>query len=286
MNKVRLKHSTPPARGCSCWDEIPISSPPSAGFPSRAPWIPTVRGRGFPRTSVRERILAPARLGMSVFIMALGCIAPCSLSADPGASKPLDVADLQARVARLTDRVEELVGTHDLLDTLHFGWFDRPYARATLAVVVKTTTAIKREIRLRRRGNGAIADASLHAMVLWADKALDRASESEVDGDFRPHRLRVTGGDLGGTPSTPAFFAFVDRATSTRLHPAFGDLDLAAAIGSRVYARLDRELGTADTAALRASRASALGMAAIVLIARQAAPNARHFASDDIARRE
>ena len=206
------------------------------------------------------------RLGMSVSIMALGCMAPCSLSADPGASEPLDVADLQARVARLADRVEELAGTHDLLDTLHFGWFDRPYARATLAVVVKTTSAVKREIRLRRRGNGAIADASLRAMVLWAEKALDRASESEVDVDFRPHRLRVTDGDLGGTPSTPAFFAFVDRATSTRLHPAFGDLDLAAAIGSRVYPRLDRELGTADKAALRASRASALGMATIVLI--------------------
>ncbi|MHC4697794.1 MAG: hypothetical protein ACYTFA_13765, partial [Planctomycetota bacterium] len=225
---------------------------------------------------------------MKTVLMAMACLTPGLLLADPGASGPLDIADLQARVARLHDRVGELAGAEDLLDTLHFGWFDRPYARATLAIAVKTTSVIQREIHLRMRGNGAIPDASLRAMLVWADEALGRAVESRADGDFRPHRLRLTGAGL--CPSaraeargslTPALFAFVDRATSTRHHASFGDLDLTAAVGSRIYARLEGEPGCHDALELRDARSDALGMASVVLKALQ--PETEHGHSRRVA---
>lgn len=184
-----------------------------------------------------------------------------SLAAD----EPVDNARLGGRVARLRDRVTQLAGTDDLLDTLHFGWFDRPYARASLAVLIKTTTMLEREVRLRKRGNGAIRDPRLHSMLRWADEALQRVLMSQTDPSFRPHRRRVTAPELAAGTLPVPLMGFVDASTTTRLDPTHGDLDLLAAMGFRVYARPMNDLArTPDVASLRA-RAKRLGMASVAV---------------------
>jgi len=205
--------------------------------------------------------------GSAVLIgfVVLLCAYPHPATAKGDAGNALDDAQLDTRVAHLRDRVDQLAGRDDLLDSLHFGWFDRPYARATLTILVKTTGVLEREARLRQRGNGAVADIVVRDMLLWAEDALTRVAQSESDATFRPHRQRVTGINLTGTSATPALFAFVDRATTTRYNGSFGDLDLMASIGFRIYARLDRDLGSEETMTVRADRANALGMATVVL---------------------
>ncbi|MFQ5591795.1 MAG: hypothetical protein ACE5HE_11575 [Phycisphaerae bacterium] len=206
-------------------------------------------------------------IGMAGSWAAIWYLCVCWMFVCGTASAQLDTADLHARVMHLTDRVEALTDKHDLLDGLHFGWFDRPYARATLAVLIKTCSALRREVHLRQRGNGAISDSSVNDMLAWADDALARVIASRSDPRFRPHRLRVTSEQLRGESFAPALFGFVDRATTTRAHPTLGDLDLEAALGFRVYPRLAGELGAADVIELRKARVAALGMAPIVVLA-------------------
>ncbi len=257
MNVTRLEGSAPPTRGGATVAARPGGGSVMVAAPGNK------GGKRNPASSMRS----------SAWVLVFSGIFLFWASAGPTTAEPVDVADLQGHVARLADRVEELAGTHGLLDTLHFGWFDRPYARATLAVLVKTTSALRREARLRRRGNGAIADASVRAMLAWSDTALAGVLESQTDPEFRPHRLRVTDADVRDASATSALFGFVDRATSTRLHTTFGDLDLAAAMGFRIYPRLDLELSREDAGALCAARANALGMATIVVEASPVAAN-------------
>ena len=183
----------------------------------------------------------------------------------PADPPPVDATQLRARIERLADRVAELAGTDDLIDTLHFGWFDRPYARSTLAVLVKTTHALQREVHLRDRHNGAISDATLRTMLEWADRAVRQVLASESTGRFRPHRLRVAGDDFLAPSSTPALLGFVDRMTATSYHRSFGDLDLAAAMGFRVYPRMDSAVLPDNVERLLVERARTLGMAAILV---------------------
>ena len=100
-----------------------------------------------------------------------------SLSAPPGEDR-VDLSQLRARVSQLQERVTELAGDDDLLDTLHFGWLDRPYARATLAILVKTTSMLEREVYLRELGNGAIDDATVRNMLLWSRSARPQLHQS------------------------------------------------------------------------------------------------------------
>ena len=189
-----------------------------------------------------------------------------SLSAPPDEDR-VDLSQLRARVSQLQERVTELAGDDDLLDTLHFGWLDRPYARATLAILVKTTSMLEREVYLRELGNGAIRDATVRNMLSWAKAALERVMAPEPDSGFRPHRLRVTGADFLAVRAVPPLYAFVDRATLTRHDDSFGDLDLLAAMGMRVYPRMASDLLDPDSADVTAARAAALGMAAVCITA-------------------
>ncbi len=180
------------------------------------------------------------------------------------------ITALRARLTRLRGRVDELAGNTDLLDTLHFAWFDRPYARATLAILVKTTAVLEREERLRDRGNGAIADATVRSILTWTDNALVRVIAAQPDPRFRPHRLGVTNLEITSGSSPVPLFGFVDRSTSSRQHENFGDFDLLAAIGFRVYPRLRRDILDPDAADLLHRRAGELGMAAIPIDSKEA----------------
>jgi len=166
------------------------------------------------------------------------------------------------RVESLARRVDELAPDGDLLDSLHFSWFDRPYAKATLTTLVKTSTVLRREVRMRNAGNGAIPAARLGDMLHWAEDAVERVLVDEPDPGFRPHRIRVTPRAIvDGT--TPPLFAFLDRATATRSHALFGDLDLLAALGQRAYARKTDDWPDATRFAALARRVEYLGMAVV-----------------------
>ena len=215
----------------------------------------------------RPRYPSPAYRGVIVCCLitsSSSLVRPAS--AEPNDRPYVDLSTLQNRVARLTERVTELAGESDLLDSLHFGWFDRPYDRATLAILVKTTHVLQHEMALRRHDNGAITDADLRIILAWADRSLRRVTGPPSDTGFRPDRLRVTGPDLVQAAPTPALFAFVDRATATRCHRSFGDLDLLAAAGSKIYARLDRDFPGGEIEHTLVDRAHGLGMATVVTI--------------------
>ncbi len=154
----------------------------------------------------------------------------------------------------------ELAGEGDLLDTLYFGWSDRPYARATLAILIKVAATLNREMDCRGHGTGKIDDPTVESMLQWTDDALQRVIHTEPNPDFRPHRVKVIWTDLLDGERIPPFFAFVDGANALRAHPVFGDLDILAALGQKAYARPSGERYDDGELGLTARRAEALGL--------------------------
>ncbi len=203
-------------------------------------------------------------------VLGLLAVSSSVVSAGPGDVNTLDVDKLRSRVAGLGERVAELAGTDDLPDTLYFGWFDRPYARATLAILVKTLVTLQREVRLRELGNGAIDASTIRTMLRWGDEALERVMRSSAQNRFRPHRLRLSPGDLPTALRSPPLYGFVDRVTATRRDDRFGDLDLIAAAGFRLYPRLLGEVVDEGVGRVLGQRAEALGMTVIGVAAPRA----------------
>jgi len=205
---------------------------------------------------------APRRFAGLVLIFYL-LARPLPILAGHGAHRAIEMEPLSRRLASLRERVQALAGEGDLIDTLYFSWFDRPDARATLAILVKTTRALQRELDLRELGNAAIPDTNLREMLDWADEALERVVGSAPDTRFRPHRLRAAHFDLNGMSATPPLYAFVDSTTATRRHELFGDLDLLAAMGQRIYPRHLNDLLVPKGFDRLVDRAVDLGMAVI-----------------------
>ncbi|MCH7704370.1 MAG: hypothetical protein IIB61_04590 [Planctomycetes bacterium] len=216
-------------------------------------------------------------------------LAACSSAPPPITSRPHDrtatgarkspsrgagdsIDDLSASLAEIRRRLEVYVDSSDVLDSLYFGWFDRPYAKAALAVAVKTMQSLQREALMRRRGRSAIPDASVRAMLAWLRTAPDRAMSADPFPDFRPHRLRVTAELLRSGDGAGPLYAFVDRATGTSLHARFGDLDLLASLGARVYARSARFLPDVSSENELGARAKALGICVVGVVGEPWAP--------------
>ncbi len=176
------------------------------------------------------------------------------------ASAQTDLANLQARVAALKEQVVELAGDGtDYLDTLYFAWFDRPYARATLAILIKAVGVLECEADVRKNGSGSLDDATLHSILDWSDRALQRVVRSNVTEDFQLHRLPLTKKDLSLDARTPPLYAFIDGVGNAS-PTAFGSMDLLAALGQRVYTRDSLEDCAAERSQVIADRADALGM--------------------------
>lgn len=216
--------------------------------------------------SPRRAYAVVRRVVPSLWLIGLCGAAPTVGS--PGVvADELDVGQLREQVTQLRSHVASLVQPDDLLDSLHFAWFDRPYARATLAILVKTTSMLERESRLRARGNGAIPDGRVRNMLSWAQRATNRIVTARPDPDFRPHRLRATAGKLTDGSVETSLFGVVDGATSTCHHRLFGDLDLIAAAGFRVYGRVDRGSLPPHAGPTWHERANSLGMATVRVLA-------------------
>ncbi len=207
-----------------------------------------------------RRKLHPAAMSLILASLIAG-----SLNRQSTVAAPPRIDEFDRRVESLSVRINELSPSDDVLDNLYFGWFDRPQARATMAVLVKTSAVLRREVRMRRVGNGAIPKAELDDMLRWADDAVARAVASEPDPRFRPHRLRITPDDIRRGDGPP-LFALVDRSTSTRQNVDWGDLDLLAALGQRVYVRdtiVPFSAGSRPTPLVQ--RAAYLGMASVAM---------------------
>ncbi len=172
----------------------------------------------------------------------------------------VDRASFGERVQALRGRVTELAGDHDLLDTLYFGWSDRPYARATLAILIKVAATLEREVEHHGHGNGKIDDATMESMLQWSDGAIQRAIRAQPTSEFRPLRMKTTWAAMLDGTDIPSLYAFVDGTRLYPCHPLFGDLDVLAALGQRVYSRpLGREYSQSELQ-VSGRRAEALGL--------------------------
>lgn len=211
----------------------------------------------------RIRRLRPVRIRAG----AMGCLALLCGTVGVAAPAVADDADSEFanRLEALRGRIDPLIGGENFLDTLHFGWFDRPYARATLAVLTKTTATLEREGRLRQQGNGALLVTQTRDIFTWAEKAIERVYEPEPELGFRPHRLRVAGPAFATDDSSVVLFAFVDAATATQNDPVYGDLDLLLSLGFRVYARAAGSSHTRAFGATLRERARTLGAATVAV---------------------
>ncbi|MFH1107686.1 MAG: hypothetical protein V1790_00600 [Planctomycetota bacterium] len=178
--------------------------------------------------------LAAGELGHATPLAAAAVVLWSAVSI-PRADGGGDLSQFKDRVQALHDRVVELAGENDLLDTLYFGWSDRPYARATLAILVKVAATLDREMDCRGHGNGKIDDATVESMLHWAHDAIQRAVHAEPTDDFRAHRMRITWEQLVKRDGVPPLFAFSDSLRTTPDCEFLGDSDLLACLGQRVY---------------------------------------------------
>ena len=171
-----------------------------------------------------------------------------------------DLSHFKQRIQTLNERVTELAGKDNLLDTLYFGWSDRPYARATLAILIKVAATLDREVDCRGHNNGKIDDATVESMLQWADGAMQRAIQSQPTDGFRPHRIGITWKQLLERKGAPPLIGFLDGIRLTPQNPSVGELDVLASLGQRFYARsLGSRLDGQD-AETTARRAEALGL--------------------------
>jgi hypothetical protein len=222
------------------------------------------------RTGSRVAGRSPAGLARSADRRSTaGRTAPSGAAISPIALERA-LTDYQARLAALVDR-------GDLSDSLYFGWFDRPYQRATLACAVKALAVLERELRLRRSGNGAMGDGTLGTMLRWLDDAMDRACAEPRTEDFLPDRIRNEPAAYGPGGEGPPLFGFVDRASFTRQDHWFGDLDLLACCGFRVYARPPRVASPADIRRIERQRCASLGLIETLIMEPDQAPDSRYF---------
>ncbi|MBI1827520.1 MAG: hypothetical protein HY287_17965 [Planctomycetes bacterium] len=140
----------------------------------------------------------------------------------------------ESRAHAIQSRLDELIDRDDLAHSLHFGWFDRPYAKAMMAIAFKIASVAERELTLRKTSREAMTDEQLDAMLSWCETAISRAALLPCNPDFRPDRIRFERKEFLML-QVPPLWAFVDDASATRADADWGDMDLLAAIGQKIY---------------------------------------------------
>ncbi len=176
------------------------------------------------------------------------------------AQSGVELSPLEQRVQTLHQRINELVDEDNLLDTLYFAWSDRPYARATLAILIKVAATLNREVTFRENNKCKMDDETVESMLQWSDDAIQRVIHAQPTDGFRPHRMKVTWTDVLDGHKVPPLFAFVDGTKLAPRDPALGDLDLLAVLGQRAYICSDPSNSATAAFETRARRAEALGM--------------------------
>lgn len=182
----------------------------------------------------------------------------------------IDTATLETTIERARAHLQRFVPAPDLIESLYFGWFDRPYRRATIAVTLKTAVVLERELRFRRLGNGAMRDRDVAAMLDWLDKATERAAREARRPGFKPHRMRFGLAAVATAPRPDLSadraprFAFMDRSYATKCDKAFGDFDLLACLGMGVTGLSPRTALFAGSGGELDARAAALGIRILV----------------------
>lgn len=181
-------------------------------------------------------------------LMPLVALVLCSLlhtmsaaRAQPPAPHHVSLDELAGAITEARQKLLPLIGHGDLIQSLYFGWFDRPYQRAALAAAVKTVAVLECEQKQRRSGNGAIDDSRLRRLIDWLETFDQVLTAPGPRPGFRPHQLPLDIAEiraiLSGTEGAvtgPALFGFSDRTTATQHDNWLGDFDLLAAMGFRV----------------------------------------------------
>ncbi len=198
--------------------------------------------------------------GSSTAVLGMLVAASACLPVTAGPADDLSPAMLRRELSAVRDAMGLLVDADDPIDTLYFGWFDRPYRRATLACAVKTANALDRELNLRQAGNGALSDEEVRAILAWVRSAIERARQPARRVGFYPHRRARS---RPGAGRAGCRFGFVDRSTVSRLDDWYGDFDLLASCGFRAYARSDRPYLNAAGWASLLRHADALGVTVV-----------------------
>ncbi len=210
------------------------------------------------RFGLRRRL--PIRLG--VVALGLGCALGNSAQA-----QPMGVQHLAQQILEVEQKLAPLVPEQELADSLYWGWFDRPYRRATIAAAIKTARVIKYEQRLRLRTRGSFSDAQLQGCFDWLSLGLVQATLSPRWADFYAHRVKVDWVPVFDTENSHPerssglrLFGFVDRSSATSHDPQFGDLDVLAGLGFRIVGVPPREAHDFSTNSVFGQRAAALGI--------------------------
>lgn len=202
------------------------------------------------------------------FLVGVGVVlaAPAAMALETdGQSAMADAHVVLARsLAALRQRLAVLADPEDPVDSLYFGWFDRPYGRATVACALKGVAVLERELRLRRAGHPGMTEEQVRAILAWIEDAVERAGRQDTRDGFYPHRIRIADSSVSEAFSVP-LFGFVDRVTATRLDEGYGDLDLLACCGLGVYARAARPALPAATWRSLLAHAAALGERVVIV---------------------
>ena len=188
--------------------------------------------------SPKRRVLQAVALSAGALLL---LIHPVPAAPPAASSDRVPRGRLATAIAQTRSTLRPLVGRGDLLETLYFGWFDRPYQRATLACAFKTLAVLEYESKLRELGNGAIADDQLERIIEWTDSVGRRTAAPARRPGFRPNRVPAARTDVldtlsseRGRPAVESLFGFIDRATATPCDDQLGDFDLLACLGFRV----------------------------------------------------
>ena len=139
------------------------------------------------------------------FLVGVGVVlaAPAAMALETdGQSAMADAQVVLARsLAALRQRLAVLADPEDPVDSLYFGWFDRPYGRATVACALKGVAVLERELRLRRAGHPGMTEEQVRAILAWIEDAVERAGRQDTRDGFYPHRLGTGSSALLSTPS-------------------------------------------------------------------------------------